>query len=250
MRELTFELEYDEGAEPLMDVFGKHPTLTSDSIASCISRDRFWLIERFEGPSSALDRIKRIKCDDDAPNEEMTEAECGATRHSTLLERTPTTLVVHVFVERLHTCNSVFALAARHLDLGFVIQSRRRNDCHEFRLLMRSDENVDVFVDHVDSHLGDGIGLHLGRFSDVDRWNYDSLATVSMSGKQRETLRAAIEHGYYETPRGITVGELAEELDVPQSTVSYRLRQAEARLAKGYLSRLDGSFVGGTEQIT
>lgn len=60
-----------------------------------------------------------------------------------------------------------------------------------------------------------------------------------MPREQRATLRAAIEHGYYETPREITISELAAVLDVPQSTVSYRLRQAEAQLAKGYLHRSD-----------
>lgn len=88
----------------------------------------------------------------------------------------------------------------------------------------------------------DGIRFTLGRLCDAEQLNYDSLASVSIPREQRETLRAAIEHGYYETPRDITVSELADVLDVPQSTVSYRLRQAEARLAKGYLHRSDGEF--------
>lgn len=241
MRELLFELEYQEGTSPLMDVFIDYPTLSSDSIGSCVRRDRLWRIERFVGPTAALDRIERIRLEADTPSEEMT-ANCGATRQHDLLERSSTTLVFYSFLKRLHTCNSVMALAARHLDLGVVLQTQRRGSCHEWRLLMPSDENVDVFAEQADTHLEDGIRFTLGRLGDAEQLNYDSLATVSVPQEQRETLRAAIEHGYYETPRDITVSELADVLDVPQSTVSYRLRQAEAQLAKGYLHRSDDEF--------
>ena len=240
MRELTFELEYDDGADPLMDVFVENPTLSSDAIASCIRRDRLWRIERFAGPSAAIDRVEALRLDPETPREEMTETECRAVREHEVLERAPTALVLYTFVKRLHTCNSVMALAARHLDLGVVFQAKRRENCHEWRLLLRSEENVDVFYEAAESHLGGGIELHIGRLGHAERLNYDSLATVSLPEEQRETLRQAIEHGYYETPRDVTVGELADILDIPQSTVSYRLRQAEAQLAKGYLHRFDG----------
>jgi predicted DNA binding protein len=52
---------------------------------------------------------------------------------------------------------------------------------------------------------------------------------------QCEALRAAIEHGYYETPRQIDLSELAAIVDVPRSTLSYRLRRAEARLVKRFV---------------
>jgi predicted DNA binding protein len=164
----------------------------------------------------------------------MTATTCEADRHHELLERSASSLVTYSFVERLHTCNSVVALAARHLDLGHVFQTQRREECQEWRLLMRSEANVDVFYEAVDEHLREGITLHIGRLGDVNRWDFDSLATVSLSGKERDTLQAAIEHGYYETPREVTVNQLADRLGVPESTVSYRLRQAEAALAKGY----------------
>lgn len=237
MRELTFELEYEAGADPLMDVFVESSSLSSDGIASCVRRDRFWRLERFVGPSSSLERVEQVRLDPDTPREVMTHTECRAVREYDVLERAPATLVLHTHVKRLHTCNSVMALAARHLDLGVVFQTKRRENCQRWRLLMRSEENVDVFYDQATEYLGEGIELHIGRLGPAERLEYDSLATVSVSEEQRETLRAAIEHGYYETPRQLTVVELAEVLGVPQSTVSYRLRRAEAQLAKGYLHR-------------
>ncbi|SDD12658.1 HTH DNA binding domain-containing protein [Natrinema hispanicum] len=242
MRELTFALEYQDGVDPVMDAFMEYPTLSSDSIASCVRRDRLWCIERFVGPETALDQIERLRLEADTPTEKMTETDCGAVRQHEVLERSSTTLVFYSFLKRLHTCNSVAALAARHLDLGLVFQSQRRGNCHEWRLLMPSDENVDVFSEKAQTHLDDRVRFTIGRLGDAEQLNYDSLATVSMPCEQRATLRAAIEHGYYETPREITISELAAVLDVPQSTVSYRLRQAEAQLAKGYLHRSDEEF--------
>jgi predicted DNA binding protein len=45
-----------------------------------------------------------------------------------------------------------------------------------------------------------------------------------------------VEHGYYETPRNVDVGELADHLDVPRSTLTYRLRRAEAALAERHVA--------------
>ncbi|WP_340100686.1 helix-turn-helix domain-containing protein [Salinibaculum salinum] len=239
MRELTFELVYEEGVDPLMDMFIEFPTLSADSIASCIRRDRLWRIERFAGPTSALDTIERFKLNSNLPKEEMTATECGAIREHNVLERAPSTLALYTFVKRLHTCDSVLALAGRHLDLGVVFQTQRHGNSYEWRLLMRSEENVDTFYELIEENLDDGITLNIGRLGDAEHLSYNSLANVSIPDKQQQTLRAAIEHGYYETPREITVSELADLLDIPQSTVSYRLRQVEAQLAKGYIERFD-----------
>ncbi|WP_144902630.1 helix-turn-helix domain-containing protein [Halobellus captivus] len=237
MRELTIELHYDEGIDPVMDVCIEAPSVCAESIASCVQRDQLWHIERFGGPSQRLDQIEAVRLDDEEDRERMTETECGAAREHEVIERSPTTLAVYTFVTRLHTSNSVLALAARHLDHGIVFQSRRRGCVHRWRCLLRSEENVDVFYGSVEDHLRDGISMSMQRLGTVQQVDYDSLAAVSIPRKQRETLWAAIERGYYETPRGITIDKLADRLGSPPSTVSYRLRQAEACLAKGYFHR-------------
>lgn len=242
MRELTFELTFEKGADPLMDVFIEYPSLSAEGMASCVQRDHLWRIERFVGPSDALDAVERHKVDPDTPREETTHTECEAIRENEILERSPTTLILYSFVKRLHMCDSVVALAARRLEMGIVFQMRRQENRHQWRLLMRSDENVDVFYEDAKAGLADGVTLNIGRLGTAERWNYDSLSGVSLPHAQRETLRAAIEHGYYERPRDTGVGELAELLDIPDSTVSYRLRQAEAQLAKGYLNRFGGGL--------
>jgi predicted DNA binding protein len=58
---------------------------------------------------------------------------------------------------------------------------------------------------------------------------------VTLPGEQQVALRTAYEHGYYDTPRDATLEELATALDVPRSTLSYRLRRAEAQLVRNHV---------------
>jgi predicted DNA binding protein len=51
-----------------------------------------------------------------------------------------------------------------------------------------------------------------------------------LTEKQREALEFALAEGYYERPRGVDLGTLAEELDISKSAVSQRLRTAETKL--------------------
>ncbi|MFW5948847.1 MAG: helix-turn-helix domain-containing protein [Halolamina sp.] len=256
MRELGFDCRYDAGADRLMDLLRREPSLRARSIGTGVSRDQCWLVERFAGPADALARVEAIRCGGDQPVEERRdgdsdrggartgsgEAAHGGVRHASVLERSPRSLVTYLFLDRLHTSESVYALAARRLDRGFIVRGRRHGDTHELRLLTRSEENIEAFYERLRGALADGVSLEFGHLNGVTQWEFDSVASVTMAPEQRETLRAAIERGYYETPREITVGELADHLDVPQSTVSYRLRQAEAHLAKGYVG-VDGGAI-------
>jgi len=226
-----------------MDVFTDCSELTSTSVGSCVDRDCCWIVERFVGPTPALDRVEQIRSDADTPTVAMAETECDAIRHPTVLERSPTTLVTYTFIESLHTCDSMYALAARRLEPGVIIQSRRHDHSQKFRVLVRSDENVDRFYDRFREVLRDGVSAQFGHLEKANRWEYDSLAGVSLSEEQRLTLQTAAENGYYEIPRRITLDELAEKMDLPRSTVSYRLRRAEADLTKGYLGQLATAMV-------
>ena len=241
MRELGLEFSYDRGADPLMDLFRRERSLRGKSIGTCVSRDQFWLVEQFVGPDSVLDEVEAIR---DSEAEVMTASTRGANRHTAVLERTPSSVVIYQFMERLHACESVYALAARRLDLGFIIHAHRRGNTNEMRVLTRSEENIEAFYERLKESLADGISVEFSHLNGVSQWNVDSLASVTMPQEQRETLRAAVEHGYYETPRAVTVEELADRLGAPQSTVSYRLRQAESHLAKGYFEFDDGTVEG------
>lgn len=56
-----------------------------------------------------------------------------------------------------------------------------------------------------------------------------------LTDRQEWLLREAIERGYYDTPRGITLVELAEEAGIAKSTCSEILHRAEGQVLKEFL---------------
>lgn len=81
-------------------------------------------------------------------------------------------------------------------------------------------EGVDVTVEAVG-------GTAVAADSVIDR----------LTVRQRETLDAAVELGYYDVPRTATVEDLAAELDCAPSTAGEHLQKAEATLVRGLLRR-------------
>jgi len=59
---------------------------------------------------------------------------------------------------------------------------------------------------------------------------YDVLD--SLTARQREILTVAVERGYYDTPRGCSMTDLAEELEVNKSVISGVLHRAEGEIIK------------------
>ncbi len=64
-------------------------------------------------------------------------------------------------------------------------------------------------------------------------------ATRSLSSVERETLAAAVEGGYFETPRETSLGALAEEFDVSKSAVSKNIRRGQAKLTERVVDVMD-----------
>jgi len=232
MREFTFRFEYEAGADPVTDVFIDHPNLRSRSVESCVSEDGFWRVERLTGPTNALDRLAEVRSEKALVGESITETDCAGTRYRDVLDRTSEERVVYTYATDVGGCESVHTLAGRYLPPGFVAQTLRRDHRHEWRLLVRSDEKIGLLYDALGAkHRGD-LSFRVGHLRDATGWRPFPVCGVSLSAAQRSALEAAVEYGYYEVPRSITLEELATALDVPRSTLSYRLRRAESRLAQ------------------
>jgi predicted DNA binding protein len=60
-----------------------------------------------------------------------------------------------------------------------------------------------------------------------------------LTAVERKTLRTAVENGYFESPRGTTLGALAEEFGVSKPAVSKNLRRAQQKVASGAVRTLD-----------
>jgi len=236
MREFTFAIEYESGADPIMDIFIEHPETVARSLDGHVTTEQFWRIERISGPPEALDRIEAVRFDDSQCGESITELDCRATRYHDRLERADGELVLYSYLEDIAECESVHTIAGKHLDSGVVFETHRQENRHEWRILMRSDAKVGIFYDEIGARLRKELAFRMGSLRDADGWQRDLLASVPIPAEQRAALQAAVDHGYYETPREATLDEISNTLDIPRSTLSYRLRQAETRLVRQYIN--------------
>ncbi len=66
------------------------------------------------------------------------------------------------------------------------------------------------------------------------------MTLAELPPEQQAAVEAAVEHGYYRTPRDTSLTELAETLDVSRSTLQYRLQRAEAWIVRSFVTRSMG----------
>lgn len=97
---------------------------------------------------------------------------------------------------------------------------------------------VEVTASHEHlSELGEQLRAFGLRF-DVEYVHERVEAERLLSKRQREVLLAAVERGYYDTPRGCSLTELAEELGVAKSTCSETLHRVEEVVVKRFVREL------------
>lgn len=61
-----------------------------------------------------------------------------------------------------------------------------------------------------------------------------------LTDRQRRVVLAAIERGYYDTPRDCSLTELAAHLEIAKSTASETLHRAEEKIVKRFAEELQG----------
>lgn len=71
---------------------------------------------------------------------------------------------------------------------------------------------------------------------EVDRVREEVDPGRVLTDRQRDLVRAAIDHGYYDTPRTCSLTELADELGLAVSTSSEILHRAEGRVMKRFVA--------------
>ncbi|WP_018257751.1 helix-turn-helix domain-containing protein [Halomicrobium katesii] len=59
-----------------------------------------------------------------------------------------------------------------------------------------------------------------------------------LTGSQLELIRAAVENGYYDTPRDCSLTELASAVGIAKSTCSETLHRAEEKIVKEFVEEL------------
>ncbi len=70
-----------------------------------------------------------------------------------------------------------------------------------------------------------------------------------LSDRQLEVVVAAVEAGYYDTPRRCSLTDLADQLGIAKSTCSETLHRAEEAIVKRFVEDVPGSEAGLGEQL-
>lgn len=243
MRELAFALEYEPGCNTVADVLADHPDARVRSLSLHATDDRLRRVDHATGSREALDVISAAFLDTDYYADCLATEDCGATQTTDILEHTDDALVLYTRWERTPTCISVPHLARTRLGDGLLFETRHETRHYTWRIIHSGDGDVTAFFEDLEAAVGDCARLEMLRTADAPGAAGDPNDPVDLSPEQEAALRAAVEHGYYESPRVVDVGELADHLDVPRSTLTYRLRRAEQHLAKRYV---DGSQLSGS----
>lgn len=237
MREFVFALSHDPGCNAVADVLAEHPATTVRSVSCHATQESLWRVDHATGSDAALSAIEDAVLDAEGCVDCITTGDCGSEPETEVLDRSEETLVFYTRWERSEVCESVPHLALAHLGDGVLFETWREQRQYTWRLVLPDGTDVHEFYDALDEEVCEHTGIELLRLTELDdegpageRVGDDGLPTA-----QREALAAAVEAGYYETPREVELSELAERLDVPRSTLSYRLRRAEAALATGYV---------------
>ena len=236
MRELAFALEYEPGCNRVADTLAAHPDARIRSLSLHATADRLWRVDHTTGPPDALDDIEDAFLTADYYADCLVTGDCGATQTTQVLDHTDDTLVLYSDWERTPDCASVPHIARDHLGNGVLFETRHESRHYTWRIIHSGEGDVASFFDALREAVGDCAQMEMLRTTDTTATNGDVNEADGLSPEQEAALRAAVAHGYYESPREVDVGELADHLDVPRSTLTYRLRRAEEQLAKRHVT--------------
>ena len=238
MRELVFALEYEPGCNRVADTLGDHPDAWVRSLSLHATEERLWRVDHATGTPDALADIEDAFLNSDYYADCLATEDCDATQATQVLDHTDDTLVLYSYWERTPLCSSIPHIARDHLGDGLLFDTRHQSRHYTWRIIHSGDGNVGAFFDELETAVGDCARIEILRTAatSTSTSNTDDR-TTELSPEQEAALQAAVEHGYYESPREIDVGELAEHLNAPRSTLTYRLRRAEEHLAKQYVAR-------------
>ncbi|MDS0474173.1 helix-turn-helix domain-containing protein [Natrinema sp. 1APR25-10V2] len=234
MREFVFALEYDPGTNPVADVLEANPDTTVRSLSCHVTADSLWRVDHATGSADGIAALEAAYREPAYCADCLVRDDCGADCETQVLDRSSDELVVYTYWDRTDVCTSVPHLALEYLGEGLLFETYREGRRYRWRIVLGSDAPVGDFFDALGDEVGECAGMEMLRLTDLDPDREQFQSDDELPPEQRDALRAAVDRGYYETPRRIDLSDLAEELEIPRSTLSYRLRRAEAHLATAF----------------
>ena len=237
MREFVFTLSYERGVDTLVDAFINYPDVTALSTTCVATADHMWRVDNLFGPESALDQIEALFVDESRCNE-CHAVGCDTERSYEVLDRAPTHRILYTHRREIHGCHSIPYLAVEHVGSGVLFETERTGCTYEWTVLMPDDAGVGRLYDAVSAELRDGVTVDLEHVTEHQGWRAGALTATELPHAQREAIKAAVAHGYYETPRECTITELSERLGIARSTLQYRLQRAESQLFAAFVDHV------------
>lgn len=235
MYDFSFDITYDEGADEYMDAFIERDSLRSEALYSCLDRTELWALESVTGDAGDLAVVDDLLVDESLDRESVTPRRCDADRTISLLSNDQRRRVAYTYLDDISYCETVPTITAKYIDGGILLEQTRVGDTARWRVLVQDDSKIGMLYDTLGAKLADGLHFSFVHLTEVDHWKNGLLSATDIREEQREVLAVAVERGYFETPRETTLDDLAAELNLPRSTVSYRLRRATAELAKQFV---------------
>ena len=236
MREFVFEIRYDAGTDDLMDLFIETENARSTTFLCSMGNAELWRLDRITGPSTVVDEATALLTDPTYDQLSISDRSCGGRHYSDVLEHGPRRSLVYSYFENLVHCDSIPTITNRYITGALLFEVIREGNAERWRILMEDDKKVGMLYDTLGGTLRDGLSFHFEHVNDANGPILTLFDSVSIRPEQSRVLELDADMGYYETPRETTLDELAAELDWPRSTVSYRLRKAEAALVDEYLA--------------
>ncbi|MGQ3414246.1 helix-turn-helix domain-containing protein [Natrinema sp. LN54] len=133
---------------------------------------------------------------------------------------------------RAEWTDNVETIIYAYVELGATLmQAIGKAEDWELRMRFDNHDSLSEFQDYCDAN---DISIELNRTQEQEQPM--ASAQYDLTPTQRETLVAALEAGYYETPRAVTMRELADQLGVAQQTLSNRFRAAYSNLVTSTLT--------------
>jgi predicted DNA binding protein len=241
MREFVFTLEFDPETNPVADILAAHSETRLRSLSCHVTAETLWRVDHVTGSEAALDAVVEAVTTADYYADCLVRRDCEGEWETRTLDRSDETLILYSYWNRTPACTSIPHLAIEHFGDGLIFETTWRGRQYQWRLILPGDVTLSEFHEALDAEIADTGGVDIVRVRDTGADELgvsDPDSETVLSPEQEQALRAAVKHGYYETPRAIETYELAETLGIPGSTLSYRLRRAEAKLAATHVQNL------------
>ncbi len=133
-------------------------------------------------------------------------------------------------------CDEAFRVLPRIVETGgTVLTASCSEGTWSVRLRYVNREDVEASLESLQENGVDVSVVAVRTISEED------LSEVGLTEEQYEALELAVEHGYFEIPREISLQELSEHLDISHQSLSERLRRAQKGLLHQSFSDPDTS---------